>query len=71
MDFGRFETLSERPGVVPSAFPERPERHPERLRRILGLPGASGVDFSSILDGFFNDFRSIFDEFFNDLSIDF
>ena len=61
MDFGRFETLSEGPGAVPSAFPERPERHPERLRRILGHPGASRVDFSSILDGFLDDFRSIFD----------
>ena len=45
MDFGRFEEASERPGAVPSAFPERPERLPERLRRILGHPGASWVDF--------------------------
>ena len=71
MDFGRSEEAPERPGAVPRAFPERPERLPERLRRILGHPGASGVDFWSIFDGFLDDFRSIFDKFLIDFSVDF
>ena len=71
IDFGRFEEAPERPGAAPRAFPERPERLPERLRRILGHPGASGVDFSSIFDGFLVDFRSIFNGFFIDFSVDF
>ena len=71
IDFGRSEEARERPGAVPRAFPERPERLPERLRRILGHPVASGVDFSSIFDGFLNDFHSIFNEFLIDFSVDF
>ena len=45
IDFGRSEEAPERPGAVPGAFPERPERLSERVRRIMGFPGASGVDF--------------------------
>ena len=71
LDFGRSEEDPERPGAVPRAFSERPERLPERLRRILGHPGAFGFDFWSILDGFLNDFRSIFDEFLLDFLVDF
>ena len=71
IDFGRSEEAPERPGAVPRAFPERPERLPERLRRISGYPVASGVDFSSIFEGFLNDFRLIFDQFLIDFSGDF